>query len=141
MDQSQTTPPDSDVEEQAWPPEEVIQELVHDIESLLGSGQQTEALGRFAQLHPVDQGEVLDGLSREIRHSLLAELDPWVLAATLEYLEPEASAEMVGGREPANLAKVLDFTGPDVAVDLLRPIPEEIHPETLRALAYAATVT
>ena len=115
--------------------------MVHDIESLLESGRHTEALGRFAQLHPVDQGEVLDGLSRELRHSLLAELDPWVLAEILEYLEPEESAEMVGGREPANLAKVLDFTGPDVAVDLLRQIPEQKQRETLEAMADAAEVT
>ena len=84
MDQSQITPPDSHVEEQSRPPEEVIQELVQDIESLLESGQPAEALNRFAQLHPVDQGEVLEGLPREISQSLLADLDHWVVAEILE---------------------------------------------------------
>ncbi len=135
MDQSQIKPPDSHVEEQSRPPEEVIQELVQDIEGLLESGQPAEALSRFAQLHPVDQGEVLDGLPREISHSLLADLDHWVVAEILEYLKPEESAEMIGGREPADLAQVLDLTGPDVAVDLLRQIPEEKQQATLEAMA------
>ncbi len=99
------------------------------------SGQPAEALSRFAQLHPVDQGEVLDGLPREISQSLLADLDHWVVAEILEYLKPEESAEMIGGREPADLAQVLDLAGPDVAVDLLRQIPEEKQQATLEAMA------
>ncbi|MCH8296789.1 MAG: magnesium transporter [Chloroflexi bacterium] len=141
MDQSQITPPDSHAEDQSRPPEEVIQELVQDMQRLLESGQRPEVLNRFGQLHPVDQGEVLDGLPRELRQSLLADLDPWVVAEILEYLDPEESAVMVGGREPADLAKVLDLTGPDVAADLLRQIPEEKQQETLQAMADAAEVT
>ena len=140
MDQSQITPADSQANEQSRPPEEVIQELVQDIESLFGSGQRPEAQSRFAQLHPVDQGEVLDGLPREIRQSLLEDLDVWVVAEILEYLEPEESAEMVGSREPADLAKILDLTGPDVAVDLLRQIPTERQQEILDAMANAAEI-
>ncbi len=140
MDQPQITQADPHVEEQSRPPEEVIQELVQDIESLVESGQQPEALTRFSQLHPVDQGEVLDGLPKEIRQSLLADLDPWIVAEILEYLEPEESAEMVGGREPGDLARVLDLTGPDVAVDLLRQIPEEKQQRTLDAMADAAEI-
>jgi magnesium transporter len=71
----------------------------------------------------------------------LAELDHSVVADILEYLEPEESAEMVGGREPADLAQVLDLTDPDVAVDLLQQIPEEKQQETLEAMADAAEVT
>ena len=141
MDQSQITPADSSVEEQSRPPEEVIQELVKDIESLFESGQRTEALSRFYQLHPVDQGEVLDGLPRDHRQSLLADLDASVVAEILEYLEPEESAEMVGGREPADLAQVLDLTGADVAVDLLRQIPREKQQETLEAMADPKEIT
>jgi len=140
MDQSQITPPDSPAEDQSPPSEEVVQGLVQDIERLLGSGQRPEALSRFAQLHPVDQGEVLDGLPREIQQSLLADLDPPVMADILEYLEPEESAGMVGGREPADLAQILELARPDVAVDLLRQIPEERQRETLAAMASAVEV-
>ena len=91
------------------------------------SGQRPAALERFGGLHPVDQGEVLDGLPRDIQQSLIADLDHSVLADILEYLEPEESAELLGGRKPADLAQVLDLTDADVAVDLLQHIPEDKH--------------
>ena len=141
IDQPQTTPANSPVEEQPRPPEEVIQEHVQDIEDLLESGQRPEALVRLAQLHPVDQGEVLDGLSREHQQSLLSGLDHAAVAEILEYLEPDVSVEMVGDREPADLAQVLDLTGQDVAVDLLRQIPQEKQQETVEAMIDTAEIT
>lgn len=140
MDQPDTIPADSPVEEQPRPPEVVIQEQVQDIKDLLESGQRTEALVRLAQLHPVDQGEVLDGLSRELQQSLLAGLDHAAVAEILEYLEPDVSVGMVGDREPADLAQVLDLTGQDVAVDLLRQIPEEKQQETVEAMIDTAEI-
>ena len=140
MEHSQIPPTDSHVEDQSRPPEEVIQEFAQDIEALIESGQRPEALNRFAELHPVDQGEVLGGLPREDRQSLLAEMDHWVIAEILEYLEPEESAQMFGGRDPADLARILDLTSPDVAVDLLRQIPEEKQQETLAAMADAVEI-
>ena len=141
MEQSQKIPPGSRAEDQSRPSEEVVHELVRELERLLESGQRPEALERFGGLHPVDQGEVLAGLPRELRQSLLAELDASVVAGILEFLEPGKLAEMVGGREPADLAQILDLTGPDVAVDLLRQIPEEKRQETLEAMGGAAEVT
>ena len=141
MEHSQITPPESHAEDQSRPSEEVIQDLVQDIVRLLESGQGPEVMGRFGQMHPADQCEVLEGLPREVRQSLLADLDASVLAEILEHLEPEESAEMVGGREPADLAEILELTGPDVAADLLRRIPEEKQQETLQAMADAAEVT
>ncbi|MCI0901117.1 MAG: magnesium transporter, partial [Chloroflexi bacterium] len=141
MEQSQKIPPGSRAEDQSRPSEEVVHELVRELERLLESGQRPEVLDRFGGLHPVDQGEVLAGLPRELRQSLLAELDASVVAGILEFLEPGKLAEMVGGREPADLAQVLDLTGPDVAVDLLRQIPEEKRQETLEAMGGAAEVT
>jgi len=92
-------------------------------------------------LHPVDQGEVLDGLPKEQSQSLLDDLDAAVVAEILEYLEPEESVEMIGDRAPAELAAVLNLTGPDVAVDLLRQMPEDKQNETLEAMADPAEVT
>jgi magnesium transporter len=141
MDQSQIAPPDSRPEDQSRPPEEVIQELVEELERLLQSGQRPEALERFGGLHPVDQGEVLDGLPRELRRSFLDDLEASAVADILEYLEPEESAELIGDREPAELAEVLDLTDADVAVDLLQQIPEEKQQETLEAMTDPAEVT
>ena len=105
------------------------------------SGEKSQALELFAVLHPVDQGEVLDGLPKEQSQSLLDDLDAAVVAEILEYLEPEESVEMIGDRAPAELAEVLNLTGPDVAVDLLRQMPEDKQNETLEAMADPAEVT
>lgn len=141
MEQSQITPPETRAEDQNRPPEELIQGLVQELQRLLESGQRPEALERFGGLHPVDQGEVLDGLPRDIQQSLIADLDHSVLADILEYLEPEESAELVGGREPADLAQVLDLTDADVAVDLLQHISEDKQQETLEAMIDSAEVS
>ena len=141
MEQSQITPPETRAEDQNRPPEELIQGLVQELQRLLESGQRPEAFERFGVLHPVDQGEVLDGLPRDIQQSLIADLDYSVLADILEYLEPEESAELVGGREPADLAQVLDLTDADVAVDLLQHISEDKQQETLKAMIDSAEVS
>ena len=141
MEQSQITLPETRTENQNRPPEELIQGLVQELQRLLESGQRPEAFERFGGLHPVDQGEVLDGLPRDIQQSLIADLDHSVLADILEYLEPEESAELVGGREPADLAQVLDLTDVDVAVDLLQHISEDKQQETLKAMIDSAEVS
>ena len=141
MEQSPITPPETRAEDQNRPPEELIQGLVQELQRLLESGQRPEAFERFGGLHPVDQGEVLDGLPRDIQQSLIADLDYSVLADILDYLEPEESAELVGGREPADLAQVLDLTDADVAVDLLQHISEDKQQETLKAMIDSAEVS
>ncbi len=141
MEEPQQTPPEPRSEQQSRPPEEVIHGLVQELERLMESSERQQALELFAVLHPVDQGEVLDGLPKEYSQSLLDELDANVVAEILEYLEPEESVEMIGNRTPADLAEVLDLTGPDVAVDLLRQMPEEKQNETLEAMVDSAEVT
>ena len=85
MDRSQITPPEPRAEElieqQSRPPEEVIQELVDELEGLLEAGEIPGALELFNGLRPMDQGEILEKLSRKFSSSLLAELDALVLAA------------------------------------------------------------
>jgi magnesium transporter len=141
MEEPQQTPPEPRFEQQSRPPEEVIHGLVQELERLMESSERQQALELFAVLHPVDQGEVLDGLPKEYSQSLLDELDANVVAEILEYLEPEESVEMIGDRTPADLAEVLALTGPDVAVDLLRQMPEEKQNETLEAMVDSAEVT
>ena len=80
MDQSSITPPEARAEDENRPPEELIQGLVQELQRLLESGQRPEVIERFGGLHPVDQDEVLDGLSRYIQQSLIAALDRSVLA-------------------------------------------------------------
>ena len=74
MEQSPITPAETRAEDQNRPPEELIQRLVQELKRLLESGQRPEVIERFGGLHPVDQGEVLDGLSRYIQQSLIADI-------------------------------------------------------------------
>ena len=141
MEEPQQTPTEPRSEQQPRPPEEVIHGLVQELERLMESSERQQALEIFAVLHPVDQGEILDGLPKKHSQSLLGELDANVVAEILEYLEPEELFEMIGNRTPADLAEVLDLTGPDVAVDLLRQMPEEKQNETLEAMVDSAEVT
>ena len=141
MEEPQQTPPEPRSKRQSRPPEEVIHGLVQELERLMESSERQQALEIFAVLHPVDQGEILDGLPKEHSQSLLDELDANVVAEILEYLEPEESIEMIGDRTPADLAEVLDLTGPDVAVDLLRQMPEEKQNEILEAMVDSDEVT
>ena len=141
MEEPQQTPTEPRSKQQPRPPEEVIHGLVQELERLMESSERQQALEIFAVLHPVDQGEILDGLPKKHSQSLLGELDANVVAEILEYLEPEELFEMIGNRTPADLAEVLDLTGPDVAVDLLRQMPEEKQNETLEAMVDSAEVT
>ena len=141
MEQRQRTSPELLFEDQLRPPEDMIQDRVKELASLLEFGDLPKAFEIFDALHPVDQGEVLDGLPSALSRSLLEELDAGVVAEILEYLEPEESAYMIGDREPADLALVLDLTGPDVAVDLLRHIPIEKQFEILDAMSDPAEVS
>ncbi|MEC9289039.1 MAG: hypothetical protein VYC83_01935 [Chloroflexota bacterium] len=75
MEQSPITPAETRAEDQNRPPEELIRRLVQELKRLLESGQRPEVIERFGGLHPVDQDEVLDGLSRYIQQSLIADLD------------------------------------------------------------------
>ena len=141
MEEPQQTPTEPRSKQQPRPPEEVIHGLVQELERLMESSERQQALEIFAVLHPVDQGEILDGLPKKHSQSLLGELDANVVAEILEYLEPEELFEMIGNRTPADLAEVLDLTGPDVAVDLLRQMPEEKQNKTLEAMVDSAEVT
>ena len=141
MEEPQQTPTEPRSKQQPRPPEEVIHGLVQELERLMESSERQQALEIFAVLHPVDQGEILYGLPKKHSQSLLGELDANVVAEILEYLEPEELFEMIGNRTPADLAEVLDLTGPDVAVDLLRQMPEEKQNETLEAMVDSAEVT
>ena len=141
MEEPQQTPTEPRSKQQPRPPEEVIHGLVQELERLMESSERQQALEIFAVLHPVDQGEILDGLPKKHSQSLLGELDANVVAEILEYLEPEELFEMIGNRTPADLAEVLDLTGPDVAVDLLRQMPEEKQNEILEAMVDSDEVT
>ena len=140
MAQSQDTTTGVLPEEQPRTPDEVVQESVRVIESLVDADDHQAAWDHFAQLHPADQAEALGVLSREMQESLLAALDPSTIAAVLEYLEPQESTRLLRGSDPAYVARVLDLTGPDVAADLLHLLPEAVQLDTLREMREAEGV-
>ena len=64
MEQPQRTSLELLFEDQVRPPEEMIQDLVKELESLLGFGDLPKAFELFEALQPEDLGELLDGLQK-----------------------------------------------------------------------------
>ena len=76
MDQQPNIQPDLQAEGASQSREEMVQDFVAEIGHLMDMEAPDQALGRFRQLHPVDQGEALADFSPEIRLFLLESLDP-----------------------------------------------------------------
>ncbi len=140
MDQVQHPPPESQAEGSTRSSEELVRAAVSVIRQLLDGEDREAALGRFSQLHPVDQGEVLMELPRGVCLELLAGLSPDETAEILEHLEPEETAEMSQGLASGVLAQILEQTRPDAAADLLQLLPEDRAEEILQAMEDADEV-
>ncbi len=140
MDQVQHPPPESQAEGSTRSSEELVRAAVSVIRQLLDGEDREAALGRFSQLHPVDQGEVLMELPRGVCLELLAGLSPDETAEILEHLEPEETAEMYQGLASGVLAQILEQTRPDAAADLLQLLPEDRAEEILQAMEDADEV-
>ena len=132
----QTPNPQSDIqpEGQSRPREELVQLIVQEIRQLIEEQDGDTALARFRQVHPVDQGEALTGLSESARLQLLEAVSPGETADILEQMEPQAAARVSEKMAAEALALVLDQTRPDAAADILQLMPEEIQEEILQAM-------
>jgi magnesium transporter len=76
-------------------------------------------------MHPVDQAEVLVGLTQSTKQQLLTELGPNENAEILEHVEPEEALQVLEGIENPVVSQILDETSPDVAADILKDLPQE----------------
>jgi magnesium transporter len=105
--------------------ERLVQALVRETRKLLEQGESETALAFFRQMHPVDQAEVLVGLTQSTKQQLLTELGPNENAEILEHVEPEEALQVLEGIENPVVSQILDETSPDVAADILKDLPQE----------------
>ncbi len=80
---------------------------------------------RITELHPADLAEILSDLPRAEGDLIVSSLDVRKLADTLEEVEPEFQASLVGPMPNDKVADVLEEMSPDSAADLLGELPEE----------------
>lgn len=82
---------------------------------------------KIADLHPADLAEILADLNKVESEQLLEslQLDAEQLADTLEEVELEFQASLVGTMSDEKVADVLEEMGPDAAADLLSELPPE----------------
>ena len=140
MNQSQNTSPDVQTEGQGRPREELVQGIAMDIRHLIEDENGDAALSLFRQLHPVDQGEVLVGLTGGVRLKLTEALSPGETADILELMEPQGAARVSEGISAEALAKILDQTRPDAAADILQLLPDDQADETIQDMSDAEEV-
>ena len=134
MDQSPNIPADVQLDPQGLTRDQLVQAAILEIRHLLEEKSGDIALARFRQLHPVDQGDVLDGLGVSVVLQLLNALSPTETADILEEMEPAEAARVSDVMAADELAQVLDQTSPDVAADILQILPDEKSEETIQAM-------
>jgi magnesium transporter len=80
---------------------------------------------RLHELHPADLAEIVGDLNKLESGQLLDTLDVPHLADTLEEVEPEFQAELIGHMPDEKVADLLEEMEPDEAADLLGDMPSD----------------
>jgi magnesium transporter len=105
--------------------EEKTEDIAEQIQGLVEKESHDEAVDVFRQLHPADQGEVLDDLPAATRQQLLNAVPPVEAAEILEHLDSENIKTITESVNDAVLSNILDEAGSDVQADVLRQLPDE----------------
>ena len=137
MDQPPNSPSDARNEAQSLTTDELVQAATLEIRQLLETESDDTALTQFRQLHPVDQGEVLDGLEVYVAVQVLEALSSTEAADVLEEMDPAKAARVSNAMSGEDLARILDRTSLDAATDILQLLSAEKTETTIRAMAEA----
>ncbi len=108
-----------------------VDAMAREMNDLMRGEDLEPALSFFGRIHPVDQSEVLVGLSRQHRQNLLVALPPENTAAILEHLEDLELLQVCRDITTPGLATVLDHISPDVAADIINDLSDEVSQEIL----------
>ncbi|MDZ4246268.1 MAG: CBS domain-containing protein, partial [Dehalococcoidia bacterium] len=114
--------------------EELTQEIVKEIQTLQEKGDREGAMAVFSDLHPADQGEVMEALSIETQQEILTTLPPHEAAEILKHLEPENVAKVSEGVDSSVLSDILKEADSDVSADILKQLPEQQSKDVLAAM-------
>ncbi|HYE96272.1 MAG TPA: magnesium transporter [Rubricoccaceae bacterium] len=121
-------------------PPEVDEELVENVEALVGQGQQGMVLNLIADLHPADLGELVSHLSVEAGQALLRWLPDEQAGAVLPELESALRSDLLEAVEPHQLVALLDQMDTDDAADVLADVDDAVAEAVLPHLEDSAEV-
>ncbi|MFC1953146.1 magnesium transporter [Chloroflexota bacterium] len=114
--------------------EEETEDIAEEIQEFIEQDKQPAAIELFNQLHPGDQGEVLEVLPVKTQQEILTTILPEEAAEILEHLDPEDAVKVTGGLDSAVLSGILDEADSDVQADILRHLPEAQAEEVLEEM-------
>ena len=110
------------------------QALIDEIRELLRCENLDEALALFDRLHPADRGELLVKLPQETQQDIIGEMTYQATAKIFEYTDPDEAVQVARPISPRVLADILDETDADVAADVLRGVSDEQTTQTLESM-------
>ena len=121
--------------------EQESQTILEKAEELLHGDDVSAAVGFLASLHPADQAGLYQRLNDDDRMTMTALLSAEGLAHLLEHMEEDLQSSVVEGMPRVTLARVLDLTDNDIAVDVLRLLPQAEAVRTLSNMTTAPEIT
>ncbi len=113
---------------------ETLVPLSQQIEILLESGKNQEAVQFFLELQVPDQAEVFNLLNEQAQEKLLVKLDIPATADLFDELEDSETLEAADSIPLDRLADILDEMEPDEAADLLGDLPPELASQALEEM-------
>ncbi len=113
---------------------ETLVPLSQQIEILLESGKNQEAVQFFLELQVPDQAEVFNLLNEQAQEKLLVKLDSPATADLFDELEDSETLEAADSIPLDRLADILDEMEPDEAADLLGDLPPELASQALEEM-------
>ena len=87
--------------------------------------------GKLARLHPVEIARLAEALSYHHGSEVVEALDDETAAETLEEMQAERQARILGDMDEERAADILEWMSPDEAADVLGDLPEEKAEELL----------
>jgi magnesium transporter len=111
------------------------------IQELLRGDDVRAAVEALGSLHPADQAELYEELDSDDRETMVSLLSAEGLADLFEHFDEEQLKPLVERMPRAALARVLDLTNHDIAVDALRMLPPSEAVRTLSNMNTAAEIT
>lgn len=110
------------------------------IEEILRGDDLQAAVEFVGAMHPADQADAYQRLEAAGRGRMLSLLSAEGAAHLLEHLDEDLLEDIVEAMPRASLARVLDLTDNDVAVDVLRLLPPSERVRTLSTMTTAAEI-
>ncbi len=116
-------------------------ELTDRIEGILRGPDIEKAAEAVASIHPADRADLYERLDPELREAFLSVLSSEAMGELQEFLEEEVRERVVERMPRVSLARVLDKTSQDTAVDVLRTLAPAEMARVLSAMTTASEIT